>query len=47
MQLMFKNLQRYNFSANHNSVIFHLMLGVMFKNLQRYNFSANHNKLKI
>ena len=40
---MFKNLQRYNFLANHNYRVLVLAAAVMFKNLQRYNFLANHN----
>ena len=43
MTKMFKNLQRYNFSANHNGIDGANFRGKMFKNLQRYNFSANHN----
>ena len=40
---MFKNLQRYNFLANHNAGRSPIRRNRMFKNLQRYNFLANHN----
>ena len=40
---MFKNLQRYNFLANHNGDGYYVHSFLMFKNLQRYNFLANHN----
>ena len=41
---MYKNLQRYNFLANHNSFYITLGYSAMYKNLQRYNFLANHNR---
>ena len=41
---MYKNLQRYNFLANHNGVKNCPFCPWMFKNLQRYNFLANHNR---
>ena len=40
---MYKNLQRYNFLANHNGLQQYVVAQQMYKNLQRYNFLANHN----
>ena len=42
---MYKNLQRYNFLANHNLCVQMILTLWMYKNLQRYNFLANHNNI--
>ena len=43
---MYKNLQRYNFLANHNHGDVYPCTFEMYKNLQRYNFLANHNPIE-